>query len=294
MQALKDIIPLIFTASLFLLVLKVGLDATVSDLTSVLRSPGPLLRAILAVNIVVPVAGVLLVHVVPISFAAAAGVLLMGISPVPPLVPGKQLKVGGDKAYSYGLYAALALLSIITVPIWVAILDALFAPQISLPFSSVARNVAMSVLLPLALGLTIRRVAPKLAAAGVGILGKLAMIALVVAAIPVLIGVWPALTDLAGDGTLIVMVLMAAIALAAGHLLGGPARSDRAALAVTAATRHPGIALMIANANTDDARVRAAILGFLLVGLFAGLPYQFWLKRRASAGEASSQPRGAP
>lgn len=281
METVKHLIPIVFAASLFLLVLNVGLDSALADLMSVFRSPGRLLTAFVAVNVVVPVAGIALVHLIPISAVAAAGVLLMGISPAPPLVPGKALKFGVDKAYAYGLYTALILLAVISVPVWVAILDAIFVRQIALPPAAVARSVALTVLLPLLIGLVVRRFAPALAAKATTFLPKVAMAALVVAFVPMVIAVWPAMVSLAGDGTVIVMAVMAAIGLAAGHLLGGPTLTDRASLAVTAATRHPGIALMIASANTPDARVKAAILGFLLVGVLAGIPYQLWVRRQA-------------
>jgi BASS family bile acid:Na+ symporter len=84
------------------------------------------------------------------------------------------------------------------------------------------------------------------------------------------------------------MALTLAVGLAAGHLLGGPRPQDRAALAVTAATRHPGIALMIANVNNLDKAVVGAILGMLVMGLVVSTPYQIWVKRRRSAAERSA------
>ena len=51
------------------------------------------------------------------------------------------------------------------------------------------------------------------------------------------------------------------------------------------AVRHPGIAMMLANANFADKRVTAAILLFLLVGLVIGTIYKAWI-RRSAAGRA--------
>jgi BASS family bile acid:Na+ symporter len=80
------------------------------------------------------------------------------------------------------------------------------------------------------------------------------------------------------------MALVCAIALAAGHLLGGPEPENRVALAMLAATRHPGIAMMIVGASgvtgLQQQRVVGAIVAFLLVGLLVAIPYQLWLKRR--------------
>jgi BASS family bile acid:Na+ symporter len=173
----------------------------------------------------------------------------------------------------------MALLAIVVVPASVALLGMIFGVQVGMPPIQVARFVAVTVLAPLALGMTVRRLAPRLAARAQEAVGRGAMTLLLVACVPVFIAVWPALAAIAGDGTLAVMALVAAVALVGGHLLGGPEPADRPVLAVTAATRHPGLALLVARANTDQESAAAAILAFLLVGIAVGLPYQVLLAR---------------
>jgi hypothetical protein len=134
--------------------------------------------------------------------------------------------------------------------------------------------------LPLAAGLLFHGLSPAFSERLSPILGKAASVLLLIAAIPVLMAIWPAMAALAGNGTLLAMALLAVIALTGGHLLGGPAREHRAALAMAAATRHPGIALMIAGAAQADRRVTAAILAVALVGTLVTAPYQFWVRRR--------------
>jgi len=279
---LHTLIPIALTVSLSALIVAVGMDAELSDLLHLFRHPLSLAKAVLAVNVIVPVAALLVVYLFPLSPAAKAGVLLMGVSPVPPLAPGKELKAGASRATSYGLYTALVLLSVVIVPLTVEVIGRIYGRDVVLPPGSVARNVALTALLPLALGLGIRRLAPAFAARAQPLVSRAAMLLLVVVLIPLLIGVWPGIVGLIGNGTLAAMAAVTAVALVAGHLLGGPGLADRGALAFAAATRHPGIALMIASANTADQQVTAAILTFLLVGLVVAIPYQVWLKRRAS------------
>jgi uncharacterized membrane protein len=59
------------------------------------------------------------------------------------------------------------------------------------------------------------------------------------------------------------------------------------ALATAAATRHPGIALMVANGYQPDKRVTAMVLLYVLVSLVVVTIYQQVLKRRAKAYEAA-------
>ena len=56
MEALKQILPLLLTLSLAGLVMTVGLKAGHGDLLYVLRRPGLLIRAILAVEVIPPIA----------------------------------------------------------------------------------------------------------------------------------------------------------------------------------------------------------------------------------------------
>jgi BASS family bile acid:Na+ symporter len=278
---MQTLITLVIMLSIVGIVVAIGLDATLDDLLSVLRRPWVLAKAVLAVNVIVPLAAVLLVAMFPLSQLARLGVLLMAISPVPPLVPAKELKAGADKAYAYGLYTALVLLAVIIVPLSVEILGRFYGVEVSLPVPLIARNIALTVLLPLAAGLAVRRYAPAFAKRAAPAVRGVANILLLLAIAPLLVVAWPAMMALIGNGSIAAMALTAATGLAAGHFLGGPSIGERAALAMASATRHPGIALMIATANAFDRRVLGAILLMLLVGLAAGVPYQMWLKRRA-------------
>jgi len=95
---------------------------------------------------------------------------------------------------------------------------------------------------------------------------------------------WPAPGHcLSRNGGRLAMVGATVIWIAAGHMLGGPERGNRATLAVAASVRHPGIAIALAGANFDDRHVQAAILLYLLVGLIIGIFYGVWLKLTAAA-----------
>lgn len=282
MEALQHLAPIVMTISLAAIVAAVGLDARVEDLLYMARHPTQLLRALAAVNIAVPIIAMVIVALFPISVVSKAAILLMAISPVPPFVPGNQLKVGGRREYAYGLYAALIVLAIVTVPLSVLVLRAYYGVDVEISAAAVARNLLVSAILPLALGMAIRHFAPGIAARIKPVISKLANILLFLILIPLVIKIWPAISGLVGDGTILAAVLMVLLALAAGHLIGGPAMEDRGALAVTAATRHPGIAAMIAGANFDDKRIVAGIVLVLLAGLIAAIPYKAWMGKHVA------------
>jgi BASS family bile acid:Na+ symporter len=205
----------------------------------------------------------------------------MALSPVPPLVPGQQLSVGGRKEYAYGVYAILALLAVIVVPAGLALATRAFGRHDSIPVLSMAEFVLTGVVIPLAIGSAVRRLAPALAARLAPWTYRLSLLLVLLAFLPVVASLWPAIVGLIGNGTLLVMAAVVVISLVGGHLLGGPDRTDRANLAIASSVRHPGIAIMLANANFADHRVTAAVLLFMLVGLVVGVPYKQWIKRSA-------------
>jgi BASS family bile acid:Na+ symporter len=85
---------------------------------------------------------------------------------------------------------------------------------------------------------------------------------------------------LIGNGTLLAIVVMTAIGLAVGHLLGGPLDEGRPVLALATAARHPAIAAAIAQAAFPDAPlVPAAVLLDLIVVALVSIPYTRWVKR---------------
>jgi BASS family bile acid:Na+ symporter len=287
MQLIHLLVTVSLQVSLAALVLAAALDATIDDLLFLLRRPLLLLRAVLAVSVIVPIVAVIVVSVLPLSPISRMAIVLMAAAPVPPLVPGKGVKLGGRKCYVYGLYLAFALLTVLLVPVTVRALGAWFDSPVAISFAAVARLMLASVLAPLIVGVAIRTAAPALAERASPWVSRLAMLILICALAPILIRVWPAMMQRLGDGTGLGMLTVILSGFAAGYLLAGPERADRVALGGAAATRHPGIALVVANANNADPRVTAAILLFSLVGL-AVMPVYQALIRRGGARETGT------
>jgi BASS family bile acid:Na+ symporter len=289
MEALRDILLLAILVSLIAMEVDLGLNATLDDLLYVLRRPRLLAKALLAVSVIVPVGAAILVALFPLTPVARGGIILMAVSSVPPMAPERSLKAGGEKCYTYGLYTALVLLSVLIVPLSVEIMSGIYGVDVPLRPRQVLIEVVERVLLPVAVGFLIRRFAPDFARRLAPFVGRFATWLLLLALVPLLVALWPAILGLIGNGTILAMALVIAVALAGGHLLGGPQPENRGALAMMAATRHPGIALMIAGAaGYRDKHVTAAIVAVVLVGMLVAIPYQRWLKRRTPHAPAGA------
>ena len=108
--------------------------------------------------------------------------------------------------------------------------------------------------------------------------------------LPLLIVAWPAIQSLFGNGTVLIIAIVAVIGLVIGHVLGGPVDSDRTVLALSTATRHPAVALAVATSGGAEAKPElAAILLYVIVAVLVGVPYTLWRRKRNIApGHASS------
>jgi BASS family bile acid:Na+ symporter len=290
MTAVQVIIVLL-VLSVGALVASVGMQSTLSELLSLFRQPIRLLKAVVAVNVVVPLAAAVMLALFPMTRDVRIAIMVMAVSPAPPLIARRELKAVADRDYALGLYAALALLSIVIVPLTVAIVSRAYGVSVELAPFAVGKKVIVLLILPLLLGLGFRRLAPSRAERLSPIVGKVALALLAVGVVPLVGAFWPRILSLIGNGTMLAMALVVAVALTAGHLLGGPDLNNRGALALVACARHPGVALTIANAAGADKRVGAAIVLFLLVGLVVSMPYQLWVQRRV-AGSAGGAPPG--
>jgi BASS family bile acid:Na+ symporter len=139
----------------------------------------------------------------------------------------------------------------------------------------------LTVLIPFALGVIINQRTPTFAARASPLAGKAGVLLLAAAVVPALIKMWPAMISLIGDGTLLAFIAVVAVGLVVGHLLGGPDSANRTVLALATATRHPGVALVIASrVFPGDKFVAPALVLYLLVATIAAVPYVMWRSRQ--------------
>ena len=94
-----------------------------------------------------------------------------------------------------------------------------------------------------------------------------------------------------GDGTLLTFAVWTLVAVIVGHSLGGPDRRNRPVPALATASRHPAVAIGIAQANfPEEKHAVAAMCLFLLVNAAVTGAYLFWLKHRGAAGRSAAGP----
>jgi BASS family bile acid:Na+ symporter len=280
-MSVQAIAILLAQLSIFLTVFAVALDARLEQTLFLFRHPAQLVRSLAAMSLVMPLFVVVLVALFPMAPVVKITLAALSVSPVPPILPNKLFKLGASESYVMSLFGTAALLAVVLAPLTVEIFGLVFAVETSTDVGKIAVTVLISVLLPLAAGLAVRRYTPHIADAIVRPCSLVGAGLLAVIVIALVITLWPLMVSFVGTGTIWAFVLFAVAGMAAGHLIGGPSPEDRTVLAFATASRHPGVAAAIAAANFHDARlVGAAVVLYILVSLIVSMPYTFWRKRQ--------------
>ncbi|WP_378943826.1 bile acid:sodium symporter family protein [Mesorhizobium sp. ANAO-SY3R2] len=284
-MTLAQLIPFAISASMFMIVLAIGLNATLHDATYLFRNPSLLVRSILSMNVVMLVVAGAIAFLFDPPPAIKIAIVALAVSPVPPILPTRQEKAGGTEEYTIGLLVAAAAIAVVLVPLSVQLLARITGIPMHEPPSKIAAVVFSSVIVPLLSGVAIRHFAPELARRASRPIPLLAAGLLFLACIPVLLVAWPAVRTLLGNGMVIALAAFTFIGLGVGHLLGGPNKHDQAVLALATGTRHPGVALAIANLNFPAEKgALAVVLSHLIIGAIVSVPYVRWRINARSVG----------
>jgi BASS family bile acid:Na+ symporter len=274
---MTEVLLLLVKIAVGVLILAIGMGATVADLTYVWWRPGLLLRSLLAMYVLVPLAALLLVKTWPLAPGVKAALLVLAVSAGAPLLP-RKLQRFGSNAYAFSLVVTSSLLAIVVVPAWVALLAWHFGVSTELAAIDVAQVMAKAFLLPLALGMLLRAVAPTLSERVADRVVALAGLGLTLAGLALLVLHWQLFSAVRGPG-MVALVVLLLLALAIGHLLGGPHPDDRTTLAIACATRHIGITVIVATAFRGP-RTVVLLAAYVVASAVVSIPYLQWRRRR--------------
>jgi BASS family bile acid:Na+ symporter len=268
-------------AGLFVMVFSFGLRASVHEATYLFRRPAELARALLAMNVLMPLFVVGFVLIFDLNPVVKFTLVALSVSPIIPVAPLRMLRAGTTSASAMGVLVAASVLAIVLVPLAMEILEQVFKLPLQMSAASIAALVFTSVLLPVGLGIAVHSFAPTLANRLAKPFLLIAATAVLASSAPVFHSAAPAILSLVGNGTVIAIVVFVMAGLAIGHLLGGPEPENRPALAFATALHHPGTVIAIAQVNFPGQNiVFAAVLLYVLVNIIVSIPYLLWLKRR--------------
>jgi BASS family bile acid:Na+ symporter len=275
-SVVTETLMILLKVSIAVLIACVGAGTSPAELTYLWRRPGLLLRSLAAMYLLVPVAAFGLVLIMPIERGVKAAMLVLAVSAGAPLLP-RRLKKLNSQQYIFSLLITSSLVAIVAVPVWAALLDAYFDVTVELSASTVVSDIAKTILLPIMIGMGARVIFPAWSERLSDRLLMIAGVVLAASAILLLVVHREHLAGLTWPGMLALVALMI-FALLIGHVLGGPNPDDRTALAIACASRHVGVALIVA---TEFVGVQTVVLviAYFVTALIVSSIYLTWRRR---------------
>jgi BASS family bile acid:Na+ symporter len=288
-MTLQTLILFVLKTSIALDTLGLGLRSTFAEATSLFRRPADLGRSFVSMNVVMPLFALALAMTFNIHPAVKFALVALSVSPVPPLFPHRAFKAGGREDYTLGLLVAMALLAIVVIPVTMEIFGPLTSLPLQMPARSIASLVLNTVLLPLSAGIALRLLAPGFAQRAARWIVILASVLLVLSVVPVLFVSARAILSLMGNGTVLSLAAFSLLGLGTGYLFGGPEPENRRVLALATSSRHPAIAVAIAQTNFPNQKLATpAIVLYLIISIISGIVTGVAAKR-GNAGSTASE-----
>ncbi|MCP6759727.1 MAG: bile acid:sodium symporter [Fischerella sp. CENA71] len=264
--------------TLFVLMLGMGLNLTIRQLSYLWNKPGLLIRVLLASFVLVPLAAAIVVGILPLSAPVRIGIALMAITPGAPLIYRKISKMGWNATLAASYQVTVSLLAIVFLPVLAAVLSNLYPNQGVITPLEVFKQILAVQIIPLTIGLAIRAGIPDLAEQMEDFVSPIGNVMFLALGVLILIkGLEQVLS--AGILPILAIALIAAASLAIGHFLAGADSRDRATLAIANATRNPGLALVITVFNFTKAEILPTIIVYALVCAIAVTLYHNRYKR---------------
>ncbi len=121
-----DILLAFTSATVFTLMLTIGVGQTFEQLTSLWRQREVLLRSLLSVLVLVPAVVIVLLLVFDLPPAVVTGLAVLAAAPGAPLTTKRSQMAGADLTYVSPLQLTLALLAVVVTPLILTIFYALF------------------------------------------------------------------------------------------------------------------------------------------------------------------------
>lgn len=273
-MALISILKLVLLASIIATVFSLALRARATDVLYLFRHPELGVRAFIAMFVIVPAAAIGIVAAFEVHPAVEIAVVALALSPIAPILPKRQLRVGAPRSYITGLLCAATIVSLLVVPLGLMLVGKLLGINVSLSPLRIIPILAMGIAAPLTAGLVVQKLLGQALAWRVSaVVAKVANVVLIVCVLVLLYVFAPAMWTLIGNGTLLALTAMIVAGLVAGYLLAGGGVEERVGLALASAARHPGLAITIATATFPDEKLApAAILLSTIIGAITSVP----------------------
>lgn len=285
--------PLISLA-LFFIMVSLGLNLPSLQFGLLKQRPALVIRVLLATCVAVPLAALLLLRTpigqsLPPSITTA--VMLMAICPSAPMIALKSRKLVENPELATRLQFWSACAAIISVPLWVGQLPVEAGETIwSVASKDVAYQVFTVQLIPLLVGVSLRRWCAEWSERWNPVIQKGANILLLVLLALILIVALPTVTPMliANLKGALLMFILTWIGIGLGYVVAGDDHDERSTLPLVLSMRNPGLALLIIQGVAPNAiDLKAAVVGYVVVTAVGSAPFMKWRKAHTSQSQVT-------
>jgi BASS family bile acid:Na+ symporter len=258
---MQAIIMNVIMGSVILLMLGAGLNIEFRQVIELLKRVRLVILGVLANFLVFPLLVILCLTWVPLNADIKIGIMLMAAAPIAPMAPVPFVeKAKGDVVYSVGLMVIVAVLSIVLTPLILSLSIPESVGGVTLNPLDIVRTLLIVQLIPITIGMIIRKIR-------LGWADKLVKIVPRIGQIGLLVGVGLLLAKQASQIITIeilayfIMILLVIISLLVGDwILIGETTDKRRSLAVSTAIRNVPLAFLIATESFPDSVAGPVVL----------------------------------
>jgi BASS family bile acid:Na+ symporter len=289
LTALSNVFTLTFVVtSMF----SMGLGLTIPQITGPLRNARLVILALVANFVVVPLVAVVLSRVIPLEQDPQIGLLLLGTAAGAPFLPKLAQIARANVAFAVGLMALLVVATVVYLPLVLPLL----LPGVRVDAGSIALTLILEILVPLAIGLIVKARWDEAAQGLVHPMSQIANISLALLLVLMLGLNIGKVLGLFGSGAILAMLLLIAVSVVGGYLLGGPGVDTKRVLALGTGQRNMAACFTIATssfADRPDVLVMLAAAGLVAMVIVMPIAAEFGKRSRAPADQSAQQPAEA-
>lgn len=258
--------------SVMFLVLGVGLRTTIGQIVAVARQ-FLLLRGMLANFLIVPLAFYLGMLWLPLSLDVKIGIMIMAAAPIAPMAPPFVGMAKADLAYSVGLMAIVALLSVPLTPLILSLALPEGTGDLTVDPWNIVKILLTAQLIPLCGGIAIRRLRPAWADQLLKFVPRIGQIGLLISVGFILWEQAEQISAIRAFEHSIILAMVVASLLIGDLTLIGETVGRRRSLAIVTAIRNVPLAFLIANTSFPGTTVASVVLIFSVLSMLLSVIY---------------------
>ncbi len=269
----------LFVALLVIFVmLSVGLDLRLRDVTAVFRRPRLVGSCLAWEHLAMPLVALGVVQAFGLGAPEGIALILCAATPGGPIGPIFVQQARGTLALGVALVVLMGTINVVSTPLTLKLVGA--RPAGASGFvGHLVKTIALYQLVPLAVGMVVRARDEAFARRALRSTDATTRAILGMLVVGMLLTQWHLVLDL-GARTVAAILTLCALSVAGGYFAALGDRADRRALASISGIRNLGLGLLVATASYSDATVMAVMIYGLLM-LVVVAPVTFFWRRHA-------------